>query len=123
MTISYTSMSSKSNRNTIIYVLSTEERASKNKYFVARHTGSEMQLITRFTSNMGDPVKIYFTIAVAECDLVEIDNMIRYSFKDNAVVRSDGTRMKWIKYDLEKIIKRIKSIIKKYYNDIVNNPF
>jgi hypothetical protein len=101
-----------------IYVISTLEKAKKNKYKIGRHDGSPKKLLSRYSTALIDPI-IYFFIPVT--NYIQIESEIKKSLKKYRIKNSDEKITEWVLLDLFSIINCINNIVSLNAITIHNN--
>ena len=102
-----------------IYIISTANKAKKNKYKFGRHLTTKKQLISRYATYMFNPV-VYFFKQVDNYVLVE--NKIKVALDDYILHHDNNNKSEWVELELPKLIKIVTNIIDTH-NKIVDDEF
>ena len=94
-----------------IYIITDKYRKRRNKYKIGKHKGSKDALYDRYKTSLINPIICYF-IEVTNHTLIE--TLVKRQLDEYRVkYKKDGGKSEWIKLDLSKIIKCIKTNLHK----------
>lgn len=105
---------------TALYIISTLEHAKQNEYKLGIHTGSEKNLISRYTTTLINPIVYYFRYS--ECSEI-IESELKQHFKNERIVNCNGKKLEWIKIELDVLIDEIEKKFIKYENNSHKNEY
>ena len=94
-----------------IYVISTRERADKNKYKPGKYTGTINQLESQYETCLTNPI-IYYYVQVNNS--WEIEDIIKQKLDSFRIIKKNGRKSEWVKLDFYEIMRNINKIIKNY---------
>jgi len=100
-----------------IYLISTKSRSKRGKYKLGKHTGSEKQLLSRYTTSLINPI-IFFFRPVGDAD--KIENVLKERLLKYRIRNHKGTVLEWVRWEFKKIVAIIKQVIDKYDDSGIN---